>query len=49
MNAQSGFLHIGDQAYPMARPAVERGGILYAPASSMSHLIPGLTFSVPQG
>ncbi|HOJ20591.1 MAG TPA: stalk domain-containing protein [Armatimonadota bacterium] len=49
MNAQSGFLHIGDQAFPMARPAVERDGILYAPASSMSHLIPGLTFSVPQG
>jgi len=45
MNSQSGFLHIGDQAYPMDRPAVERGGILYVPASSMSHLIPGLSFS----
>lgn len=48
INAMSGYVHVGNPpAYTMERPAVERGGILYVPASLFLRFLPGYCVSAP--
>ncbi|NLC55602.1 MAG: hypothetical protein GX774_02045 [Armatimonadetes bacterium] len=41
LNVESGYAHVGDAAFPLARPVVVRGDTMYVPASFFANIAPG--------